>query len=137
MARLVAPRTSPLPPAGEGPGVGAVVYVKGSEEARMEQVTALLLAAPERAEELLDRQTQGWRRVVVMRPDRPTWLEVDLNAIAGNTRLVKALVGPAVRVLISMKADAYGHGALPVARTTLNNGAEWLGVATLSEAQPL
>jgi len=133
----VPPTIPPLPPAGEGPGVRAVVYVKGSEEARMEQVTSLLLAAPERAEELLDRQTQGWRRVVVMRPDRPTWLEVDLNAIASNTRLVKALVGPDVRVLISMKADAYGHGALPVARTTLNNGAEWLGVATLSEAQPL
>jgi len=127
----------PPPPMGEGPGVRAVVYVKGSEEARMEQVVALLLAAPERAEELLDRQTQGWRRVVVMRPDRPTWLEVDLNAIAGNTQRIKSLVGPDVRVLISMKADAYGHGALRVARTTLNNGAEWLGVATLSEAQPL
>ncbi len=122
---------------GSGESAGAVVYVKGSEEARMEQVTALLLAAPDRAEELLDRQTQGWRRVVVMRPDRPTWLEVDLNAIAENTRRIKALVGPDVRVLISMKADAYGHGALRVARTTLNNGAEWLGVATLSEAQPL
>ncbi|HLY30702.1 MAG TPA: alanine racemase, partial [Ktedonobacterales bacterium] len=113
------------------------VYIKGSEEMRMEQVTALLLAHPEQAATELDRQTQSWRRVVVMRPDRPTWLEIDLSAIGGNTRQMKSLVGPDVAVLVSMKADAYGHGALRVARTVLNNGADWLGVATLSEAQPL
>jgi alanine racemase len=72
-----------------------------------------------------------------MRPDRPTWLEVDLSAIARNTQLVSALVGPDVRVLVSLKADAYGHGALRVARTVLRNGASWLGVATVSEAEPL
>ncbi len=71
----------------------AVVYIKGSEELRMEQVTALLLAHPERADDLLGRQTRAWRRVVVMRPDRPTWLEVDLSAIGRNTQLVKELVG--------------------------------------------
>jgi alanine racemase len=115
----------------------AVVYVKGSEELRMEQVTALLLRHPERAEALLDRQTQAWRRVVVMQPDRPTWLEIDLDAIGRNTRLVKDRVGSNVDVLVSLKADAYGHGALRVARTVLQNGASWLGVATVSEAQPL
>ena len=115
----------------------AVVYVKGSEEMRMEQVTSLLLAPHLRAEDALDRQTQAWRRVVVMRPDRPTWLEVDLSAIARNTQLMKELVGQDVRVLVSLKADAYGHGALRVARTALNNGASWLGVATASEAVPL
>jgi alanine racemase len=114
-----------------------VVYIKGSEEQRMEQVTALLLEHPEQAEALLDRQTRAWRRFVVMQPDRPTWLEVDLGAIGNNTRLVKDLVGPDVRVLVSLKADAYGHGALRVARTVLRNGAEWLGVATVSEAAPL
>ncbi len=119
----------------EGPQ--AVVYVKGSEDMRMEQVSALLLAQPKRAEEFLDRQTQAWRRVVVMRPDRPTWLEVDLSAIGGNTRRIKDLVGPRVQVLVSLKADAYGHGALRVARTVLHNGASWLGVATVSEAEPL
>jgi alanine racemase len=118
-------------------GSPAVVYVKGSEEMRMEQVTARLLAHPEQAEEQLDRQTQAWQRVVVMRPDRPTWLEVDLSAIGRNTQRIKALVGPDVQVLVSLKADAYGHGALRVARTVLHNGASWLGVATVSEAQPL
>ena len=115
----------------------AVVYIKGSEEMRMEQVTAHLLAPSLRPEDVLDRQTQAWRRVVVMRPDRPTWLEVDLSAIGRNTQLVKELVGPDVRVLVSLKADAYGHGALRVARTALHNGASWLGVATVSEAAPL
>lgn len=114
-----------------------IVYIKGSEEMRMEQVTALLLADPRRAEDSLDRQTQAWRRIVVMRPDRPTWLEIDLSAIGHNTQLVKQIVGQHVRLLVSLKADAYGHGALRVARTVVRNGAEWLGVATVSEAAPL
>jgi|SRR5579871_2132168 alanine racemase len=118
-------------------GRNAVVYIKGSEEMRMEQVTARLLAQPEQVEHLLDRQTQAWQRVVVMRPDRPTWLEIDLSAIARNTQLVRELVGPDVRILVSLKADAYGHGALRVARTVLHNGASWLGVATVSESEPL
>src|SRR5262249_8107710 len=54
-----------------------------------------------------------------------------------NTRLVKEPVGPSVAILVSLKADAYGHGALRVARTVLHNGASWLGVATVSEAEPL
>jgi len=114
-----------------------IVYIKGSEEMRMERVTAALLAQPDHAEDLLDRQTQAWRRLIVMRPDRPTWLEIDLDAIAANTRQIKEIVGPATDVLVSLKADAYGHGALRVARTALLNGASWLGVATLSEATPL
>lgn len=122
---------------GPGRGVPAVVYLKGSEEMRMEQVSARLLARPERAEEVLDRQAQAWRRFLVMQPDRPTWLEIDLSAIGRNTQLIKDLVGPDVAVLASLKADAYGHGALRVARTVLHHGATWLGVATVSEAAPL
>lgn len=114
-----------------------LIYIKGSEEMRMEQVTALLLAHPDEADRMLDRQTQAWRRVVVMRPDRPTWLEVDLSAIGHNTQRIKQLVGADVQVLVSLKADAYGHGAQRVARTVLHNGASWLGVATVSEAEPL
>lgn len=120
--------------AGDAP---AVVYVKGSEETRMERVVERLMSHPEEAATLLDRQSEGWRRVVVMRPERPTWLEIDLSAIARNTRRIKEIVGPGTRVLVSLKADAYGHGALRVARVTLSNGAEWLGVATVSEARPL
>jgi alanine racemase len=72
-----------------------------------------------------------------MRPERPTWVEIDLSAIANNTRQIQSLIGPGVRILASLKADAYGHGALKVARTVLHNGASMLGVATVSEAAPL
>jgi len=113
------------------------ILIKGSEETRMERVTELLLAQPEQAREQLVRQTPGWKQIVVMRPDRPTWVEIDLSAIANNTRQIQSLIGPNVRILASLKADAYGHGALKVARTVLQNGASMLGVATLSESVPL
>src|SRR5205807_2930222 len=88
------------------------ILIKGSEEARMERVTELLMAQPALAPEQLVRQTPGWKQIVVMRAERPTWVEIDLSAIANNTRQIKAMVGPQVRVLASLKADAYGHGAL-------------------------
>jgi alanine racemase len=114
-----------------------VVLIKGSEETRMERVTELLMAQPWQASERLVRQTPGWKKTIFRHAERPTWIEVDLNAIGSNTRHIKALVGPRVRVLASLKADAYGHGAIRVARTVLHNGASILGVATVSEALPL
>lgn len=95
------------------------------------------MAESARAPELLVRQTPGWKQIVVTRPQRPTWLEIDLSAIGNNTRRIKKIVGPQVRVMVSLKADAYGHGALKVARTVLHNGGSMLGVATVSEATPL
>src|SRR5438128_3996727 len=103
----------------------------------MERVTELLMAHPEQAREDLVRQTPGWKQIVVMRPERPTWVEIDLSAIANNTRQIQSLVGPGVRILASLKDDSDGHGALKVARTVLHNGASMLGVATVSEATPL
>ncbi len=123
-------------PVVQGPAP-AIILIKGAEEMRMERVTERLLAHPEEAPEVLDRQTLAWKQVVRMRPDRPTWVEVDLGAIAENCRRLKHLIGPNVELLASLKADAYGHGALRVARTVLHNGATRIGVATLSEAVPL
>jgi Alr-MurF fusion protein len=116
---------------------GDSILLKGSEDMRMERVTERLLAQRESAQEQLIRQTPGWKQIVMTRPDRPTWIEVDLSAIANNTRRIRELVGEQVRILISLKADGYGHGALKVARTGLHNGASMLGVATVSEATPL
>jgi alanine racemase len=96
-----------------------------------------LMAEPEKAREQLVRQTPGWKQITITRPTRPTWVEIDLSAIAHNTRQIAALVGPRVRVLASLKADAYGHGAVKVGHTVLRNGASMLGVATVSEAIPL
>jgi alanine racemase len=109
------------------------VLVKGTVESRMERVVAGLLAQRDRAPSLLVRQTAGWQRVRLLHPGRPTWVEVDLEAIAHNVRRIVELAGPGVKVLTVLKADAYGHGAVRVARTALNNGAYYLGVASINE----
>jgi alanine racemase len=113
------------------------VLVKGTSESRMERVVAGLLAQPDQGSELLVRQTAGWRKVRLKHPGRPTWLEVDLEAMAQNVRRVAEIVGPAVKVMAVLKADGYGHGAVRVARTVLNNGAYCLGVASINEGMVL
>ncbi len=117
-------------------GPGTIVLAKGSAVTRMERVVAGLMAEPERARDLLVRQDAAWRQIVVLRPDRPTWLEIDLGAVAHNTRLLKEIAGDAALMAV-IKADAYGHGGLQVARTVLHNGASWLGVACLPEGVAL
>src|ERR671939_1513281 len=64
---------------------------------------------------------------------RPTWAEIDLDALASNFRAVRARVGPGVRVMGVVKADAYGHGAAECARRLEAEGADWFGVATPEE----
>lgn len=64
---------------------------------------------------------------------RWSWVEVDLNAIRHNCQQVKKAIGPGRRLLAVVKADAYGHGAVRVAKTALNSGADYLGVATVDE----
>lgn len=65
------------------------------------------------------------------------WVEVDLGAIAHNARRVREVIGPDVGFSAVVKADAYGHGAAPVARTALRNGADALAVTYLDEAMEL
>lgn len=64
---------------------------------------------------------------------RPTIAEIDLGAIAFNFRQIRKLVGPDVKICPAVKADAYGHGAVPVSRTVLAEGADMLGIATVEE----
>ena len=68
---------------------------------------------------------------------RPTWAEIDLDALAANFREVRRLVGEGVRVMGVLKADAYGHGAVACARRLDAEGAEWFGVATPEEGLEL
>ena len=65
------------------------------------------------------------------------WVEVDLGAAAHNARWVKAQLGPEGRLMAVVKADAYGHGLVPLAKTFLAAGAERLGVRELAEADAL
>jgi alanine racemase len=115
---------------------GDVVLVKGDVEARMEEVVEGLLADPALSNRLIHR-ADGYPTVRVDRPSRPTWVEVDLEAIAYNVRQIKEIVGPEVDILAVLKADAYGHGAITVARTALNNGASVCGVASVNEGMKL
>jgi len=116
---------------------GDVALIKGSSEARMEEVSRALLKKPDEAESVLVRQSVAWQQLRVLRPGRPTWVEIDLEAIAQNVRRIVEIVGPRVKVMAVLKADAYGHGAVKTARTALNNGAFSLGVACLGEAVTL
>ena len=61
------------------------------------------------------------------------WVEIDLNALAHNVRTIKSLLSPQTALMAVVKADAYGHGVQAVAQTVLQNGADWLAVATLTE----
>lgn len=114
-----------------------VVLVKGDRPARMERIVAGLIAEPARAAELLVRQSPGWLQVRPLTQDRPTWVEIDLEAVAGNVRRARELVGPEVDICAVLKADGYGHGAISIARTALNNGVRMLSVACLAEAVTL
>jgi len=65
------------------------------------------------------------------------WIEVDHAAITGNLAALRGLAGAGKQVIAVVKANAYGHGAIPIARTLLEAGAERLAVATLGEGLAL
>ena len=62
-----------------------------------------------------------------------TWAEIDLNAIAHNVRELRRITNPNARLMVAVKANAYGHGIIEVARQALKSGAEALGVARVDE----
>lgn len=64
---------------------------------------------------------------------RPTWAEINLDALAANFRTVKNQVGPDVNVMAVVKANAYGHGAVECAQRLEMEGADWFGVALPEE----
>ncbi len=68
---------------------------------------------------------------------RRTWAEIDLDALAHNYRTIRERMGPKSKYLGVVKADAYGHGAVWVAKKLEQLGAEYLGVSNLEEAQEL
>jgi alanine racemase len=67
---------------------------------------------------------------------RPTWATVDLGAIRHNASVLAGVAAPAALCAV-VKAWAYGHGPVPVARAALDGGASWLAVALVEEGAAL
>lgn len=63
-----------------------------------------------------------------------TWAEIDLDAIAHNIRSIREYVGTETEIIASVKANAYGHGLRPIARTALAAGADRLAVHRIQAA---
>jgi alanine racemase len=70
-------------------------------------------------------------------PRRPTWAEIDLDALASNLRLIREQVGRETSVMAAVKADAYGHGAVACARRLERERVDWFGVALPEEGREL
>ena len=68
---------------------------------------------------------------------RDTWAEINLSAIKWNVKNVKELLSDRVELYAVVKADAYGHGMVPVAKAAIEAGATRLAVAFLDEALAL
>ncbi len=66
-----------------------------------------------------------------------TWAEIDLDALASNMKNIRKKTEKQAKIMAVVKADAYGHGVLEVSKTVLENGADSLAVACLSEALQL
>jgi alanine racemase len=67
----------------------------------------------------------------------PAWVEIDLDAAKHNIDSVRGRLSPGVRMLLVVKADAYGHGAVRLSRLAEECGVDMLGVATLDEGREL
>ena len=70
-------------------------------------------------------------------PLRRTWAEIDLDNLAHNLAVIRKQVGDGVKLLGVVKADAYGHGAVRVARKLERLGADYLAVSNIDEAAEL
>src|SRR5689334_4242042 len=70
-------------------------------------------------------------------PLRPAWTEIDLGKLRRNVQLIRRDLPANVRLLAVVKDEAYGHGALDVARVAVEEGAWGFGLSTLEEAMHL
>jgi len=64
---------------------------------------------------------------------RPTWAEVNLGSLAHNLNQIKKSLSPATEIMVCVKADAYGHGLVPVAKKLEGLGVNYFGVASIDE----
>lgn len=67
----------------------------------------------------------------------PSWALIDLDAYRHNLRAIRGFIPRETRLLVSVKANAYGHGMISIARAALAEGVDMLGVATVAEGAEL
>ncbi len=72
-----------------------------------------------------------------MNPYPRTWIDIDLPRLADNLNIVRRAIPEGCRIALVVKADAYGHGLVPVARFAAQGHADWLCVATVQEGLAL
>jgi alanine racemase len=65
---------------------------------------------------------------------RPLWIEVDLKALKGNYKAIHDFLGKKVKVIATIKQEAYGHGLRAVARALRASGVDFFGVGSVEEA---
>src|ERR1700691_5005293 len=70
-------------------------------------------------------------------PSRPAWIEIDLGRLRRNLQIIRADLPRSVELLAVVKDDAYGHGALDVARLAAEAGAWGFGLSPPGEAMGL
>jgi alanine racemase len=70
-------------------------------------------------------------------PPRPAWTEIDLGKLRRNLQLIRGDLPKHVQLMAVVKDEAYGHGALDVARVAVEEGAWGFGLSTLEEAMTL
>ncbi len=81
-----------------------------------------------------EKKTEG---IAPERPHRPAWIEIDLGKLKRNFDIINADKPRGVQVVSVVKDDAYGHGALRVARTAVESGAAFLALGSLDEGMAL
>ncbi len=97
-----------------------------------------LLNHSEESANIIKKDEQwGEQKMMKLEKVRPVWAEINLDNLAHNIREIRKLVPKETLVTAVVKADGYGHGAVEIAGTLLQNGADRLAVSTLSEAVEL
>lgn len=111
----------------------ATRYVPGSEGATGSNASSAPVASPTTAAAAVSPLTAESVNAIDPRERRWSWVVVERAAIQHNVMATKRLLDSTTRLMAVVKADAYGHGAVDVAKTAVNSGATYLGVATVDE----
>ena len=114
--------------------------VGGSRPAKQQDVSSLLRdVTPLGSRAAANANDFSPERLAEIAENERRWsgVEVDLGAIRNNIAVAKRRLKPGCRLLAVVKADAYGHGSVEVAKTALSAGASYLAVATVQEGVKL